>query len=393
MTLPETKIKDIDWKDWEKRASKMSKDELIRFISKKNDRSKRELEKKLAIEKKEVTAVDNYIAILNSISKSSFAPEAGPEKDRQEKGMKYFEANERRRKQIKDLEEEKKVVLKNITEIRKPKQDCIDKKKEAKKSITKKILKKIYKFFENDSDPVAVALFEIFVGCLRGVEKGSREDVELYLRAHKGLMISMEKLKEKSVNRDHASRYAEVLKKLKEPIEDREYVNFIPFYVWMDNVLRIIKYSIDEKHKEEELQQKEDSIFKLNHEIERAQIVLDHLGIDPKDHDHYKKIVGFWRGHLDDINLHINKNEETLQNFGRKHIEQTLNKVKRHGKEEKSMTIKREYPVMGENDELDHIQVPEQKQVSTSKNDDSDEEDNDDSKTPDESRTPADESG
>lgn len=350
--MQETKVKDVEWKEWEQKSSQLSKKDLIDFILKKSGRSKRELEKKVAIEKRESVVADTYISFLSSILPTSFVKEEGPEKERHQKGMKHFNANEGRRKQIKILKDEIKQMKKKLDDVRKPQQECRNKKKEAQNNITQKSVKNMYKYFEKNSDPVPVALFEVFVGCLRGTDKASREDVELYLKKHKGLITSMNKLQEKDINREYAKHYAEVLKKIKEPILEKEYTRFIPYYVWMDNVVRVIKYSIEEKHLQEELQQKEDQIFKLEHEIDRGQIVLDHLGIDPNEHSHLSNLLHFWKKHVSDLNVHVNKDETKLKEWENEHFEETHRKSQKHpDDEEKKVNMKREYPIMGKTDE------------------------------------------
>lgn len=389
--MQETKVKDVEWKEWEQKASKMSKNDIIDFILKKSARSKRELEKKMAIEKRESVVADTYISFLSSILPTSFVKEEGPEKERHEKGMKYFNANEGRKKQIKVLEEEIKHMKRKLEDVRKPEQECRNKKKEAQNNITQKRVKNVYKYFEKGSDPVPVALFEVFIGCLRGTEKASREDVELYLKKHKGLVTSMNKLKERSINREHAKYYAEVLKKIKEPILEKEYTKFIPFYVWMDNVVRIIKYSIEEKHLQEELQQKEDQIFKLEHEIDRGQIVLDHLGIDPHEHTHLSNLLHFWKKHVSDLNVHVNKDEAMLKEWENDHFEDMQRKTENNpNDEEKKVDMKRDYPIMGKADDdkaantkAVHLGSEDESEGTEEDQDDQEYDEEDDEETPD----------
>ena len=293
MAFSETKIKDIPWDEWRKSASKLSKDELIQFLLKKSGRAKREQGKKIDIEKREKVCIDSYISLLSSIIPTSYADDDYPDDEKRKKGIRMFEQNEGRRKQIKVLEEEMKAVRKKIDDIKKPKAEWQAKKKEAQNNITQKKVKSIYSYFEKDSDEVVIKLFETFIGCLRGVEKANKDDVEIYLKKHKGLMVSMNKLDENKINRDHAKKYADNLKELKAVILEKQYVKFVPFYVWMDNVIRIIKLGIEEKHLKEDLDTKADAIFKLNHEIDRTQIILDHYGIGPDEHEHMLNVVDF----------------------------------------------------------------------------------------------------
>lgn len=352
MAFSETKIKDVDWKQMENDAAKLSKEELITFILKRSARGKRELEKKIGVETREVKTVDSYVDFLDEVSKSAFhiggddSELNEDQKRRKEQGTKYFQANEGRKKQIKVLEKDIVDLNKKLGNLKEPKQECEGKKKEAQNLITVKKIKSCYKYFEKNSDGVTVALFEIFIGCLRNVEKATKEDVELYLKNHKGLITSMNKLEESSINRNNAKAYADVLKKIKEPIVEKEYSRFIPFYVWMDNIIRIVKYSIDEKHLREELNQKENTIFKLNHEIERANIVLDHLGIDPYQYDHFIDIIDFWNAHNRELETAEDKHKENVVNWNDLHVQSLIKKKK--NEEEKKIDQKREYPIYDE---------------------------------------------
>jgi hypothetical protein len=349
MAFSETKIKEVDWKQWEKESAKLSKEELITFILKRSGRGKRELGKRIEIEERETKVVDSYVDFLKEISRSAFHADSDDEdliddaqEDRHDKGKKFFMANEGRKKQIRVLEKDIADLNKRLHNINEPKQECHSRKKEAQLLIKPKVVKNAYHYFENNSDGVPVVLFEIFIGCLRNVERGTKEDVELYLQSHKGLIVSMNKLEEVKVNRINAKYYADVLKDIKVPITEKEYSKFIPFYVWMDNVIRIIKFTIDEKHIKEELEQKNNTIFKLNHEIENANIVLDHLGIDPYQFNHLTEVIEFWEAHNQDLEVQRERHNEKETEWDLEHV-QTLNK--RKNEEEKKFDEKREYPI------------------------------------------------
>jgi hypothetical protein len=360
----------VDWKEFEKQAMTHKKEELIDFLMKKMARNKRELGKKIEMEQREYKVVDSYVSFLRSIIPSSFAEDDDEdlqlpeeERERRKAGMKHFKANEGRKKQILVLQEEIKQKQKKIDLIKEPKDECFNKKKEAQSKITPALVKKVYKYFENNSDPVPCHLFEIFIGALRGTQKASREDIELYLKNQKGLITSMNKLEENKVNREHAKFYADVLKKLKDPIKEKEYGKFIPFYVWMDNVIRIIKYSIEEKHLKEDLDQKEATIVKLHHEIDRTQIILDHLGIDPYERDHLQDLEEFWSEHNAKIQEQEERDRSKLSSWDDEHIQAVSQKSKKHGEEEKKVPTRAEYPTYDPEAE----RVQEAKKMQTKK--------------------------
>ena len=344
--MNETRVKDIDWKAYEKKAAKLEKKQLIQFLSKKTERSKRDLEKKIEIESREKNVIDSYVAMLSSIL-PTYEDDVDTKRGKIKK--KYFEDTQSKLKQIKVHEEEIKKKEKEIDAVKKPKNECYGKKKEAQNRITKKLVQQVYKFFEKNSSEVPVKLMETFVGCLRGSEKGTRDDLEIYLRAYKGLVCSMNKLEEIKIPRDHAKTYADGLKELVNPIQDKEYIKLMPFYVWMDNVVRIIRYVIEEKHLRQDVQQKEDAIFKIKHDIDRNQIILDHLGIDPNEYNHMSNIVDFWRRHLVDLQKHYEEDVKDLDHWESNHTGDMHLHVKNH-KDEKTTAadMKIDYPVFGE---------------------------------------------
>ena len=352
MAYLETKLNEVNWRKWENEVAKLNKEELITFILKRSGRGKRELAKRIEIEDREMKVVDSYVDFLKEVSTSAFhvssdggVPEGEYEESRYDKGQKFFMANEGRKKQIRVLERDITDLNKKLKNINEPKQDCHARKKEAQDMIKPKVVKNAYRYFEKHSDGVPVVLFEVFIGCLRNVERGTKEDVELYLNTHKGLIISMNKLEEEEVNRSNAKHYADVLKDIKPAITEKEYSRFIPFYVWMDNVVRIVKLTIDEKHIKEDLEQKNNTIFKLKHEIENANIVLDHLGVDPIHYAHLQDVIEFWNNHNEDIGIQMRRHNDKEENWDLEHV-QTLNK--RKNEEEKKFDEKREYPVFNQ---------------------------------------------
>lgn len=113
MALTETKIKDVNWQEFEKEANKLKHEDLIDFIMKKTTRSKRELGKKIEMSQREYKVVDSYVSFLRSMIPISFADDSDDdiqlpeeERKRRKEGMKQFKANEGRKKQILVLKEE-----------------------------------------------------------------------------------------------------------------------------------------------------------------------------------------------------------------------------------------------------------------------------------------------
>ena len=145
MAFAETKIKDVDWQDYEKQAEKLTKDDLIRFILKRSARIKRDLGKKIEIEKREVKVIDSYIDLVNTLNDEDEHDEERQEARRE--GAKLYQTNQGKKKQIKVLQKEIEVTQQSINNLRKPLQDLRNKKKEAQNHINPKLVKKVYNYF------------------------------------------------------------------------------------------------------------------------------------------------------------------------------------------------------------------------------------------------------
>lgn len=77
------------------------------------------------------------------------------------------------------------------------------------------MIKKIYKYFEKESDQVVIELCEVFVACLRGMKQAGPEDVELYFRKFDGLNYAMTKMNPKNVKGEHVQAYHLVIERIR----------------------------------------------------------------------------------------------------------------------------------------------------------------------------------
>jgi len=57
-------------------------------------------------------------------------------------------------------------------------------------------------------------------------------------------MIACNWLKTESISRQNARVYMDILHDHNEKIQAKKYSMFIPFYVWLDNICKIVKHSI-----------------------------------------------------------------------------------------------------------------------------------------------------
>ena len=345
MAVSETKIKDVNWKEWEREVSKLSKEDLIRFILKRSARSKRDLEKNVEIERRESTVIQAYTDLLSNLNLEDGSDDEREDQIRE--GKKVYDSNESKRKQIKVINEEIKEKTKKISELRVLKGEAFGKKTEAQNHITKRVMKKGHQIYSGGQNEVATSLLEAFVGCLKGKDKCTREEVLDELSNHDELMTSMNKLDEARVNKDHAKKYNEMQKKIKHLITEKENTKLIPFYVWMDNIIRIIKFITKEKEQRKEIEQKENSIFLKNHEIDQNNIILDHLGYDPLTQEHATEVTEFWNEHTEILDEDISAHEDKLDSWDQEHVQEIRSHQKKYKDEEKKYDIKLEYPVKG----------------------------------------------
>ena len=94
------------------------------------------------------------------------------------------------------MQKERAALKAKYDEYQKPKKDAIHEKIKAQNEMNPKRMKKIYKYFENKRDDIAIKVMETFVAILRGkhIADIGPEDVELYLRRHASLMCACNKL-------------------------------------------------------------------------------------------------------------------------------------------------------------------------------------------------------
>lgn len=353
MALSETRIKNVNWEKWSDELSKFSKDELIKFILKKSTTEKREVEKAVEINNREIAVLDSYSRLMSTLNEH-MNPE-DPDETQEEnlrKAKRIHETNEGKRLQIKNIKEQIKKEEEKIEKDKIPRMECNNSKREAQNHITKKVLKKAKSQYKKGSNMTAVHLLETFCGCLIGKEKASEDEVIHILSHHDDLMSSMNRLEESKINREHAKRYSEVLKEVKHPVTEKENLKLIPFYVWLDNVFRNIKYSIEEKQHRQEIEKHNNSIYSHNNAIEQNNIILDHIGYDPVQLEHYENVMEFWNDHSEILEEDSASKNDKIDRWDEDHAQSMENPDKKK-LEEKKFELRREYPEKGKSGNKD----------------------------------------
>lgn len=215
-----------------------------------------------------------------------------------------------------------RVMIKNnekrIEELKKEVEKFEEKKKKkeveqqnAKREITKKLVKQVYKFLEKDSDSIIIRLMEAFVAMLRNRPTASREDVELYLRKHEGLLTAMNKVNPRKISGGNAKGYTDTVQAIRNEFTgDSPYVKYIPFLVFLNQTCAMVNLTVEEKQIEQQIAELEEE-NKLKHkEIDEIETFEEHVDmiIDyDVQVDQEKKQLALFQNHRDLLDLRINK--------------------------------------------------------------------------------------
>ena len=148
----------------------------------------------------------------------------------------------------------------------------------AKREITKNLVKNVYKYLEKHSDPVIVKLMETFTALLRNKPTATREDVELYFRTHKGLQTALNKVNPRLVTGENAKAYSDNIHGIRHHFtDDNQYHKYIPFIVYLNQTCAIVSLTVEEKQLEHEVQMLEDDIKSKEKEIDEVDTFKDHV--------------------------------------------------------------------------------------------------------------------
>lgn len=74
----------------------------------------------------------------------------------------------------------------------------------AVRAITKDVLAKAYKFFENNNHESIVFLFEALIGIMRNEKRADSSSVEMYTKKYEGFMLGLNRIDIKKINSNHA---------------------------------------------------------------------------------------------------------------------------------------------------------------------------------------------
>lgn len=146
---------------------------------------------------------------------------------------------------------------------------------EAKEKIDKKLVKKLYKFLEKDTHPSLVSVLEVYIAQLRARDRSTKEDVELYLRKHDGLLISMNRLNTRDIPGEFLPVYEKELEKHKGKFrEGSEHEDYEPFFNFSHFTNKLLALTVEEKELEKQVHILEEDIKAKEKEIDEIETFM-----------------------------------------------------------------------------------------------------------------------
>lgn len=225
------------------------------------------------------------------------------------------------RSMIKNNEKKIEQLKKEVDKFEERKKKKAVEQQNAKREITKKLVKQVYKFLEKDSDSIIIRLMEAFVAMLRNRPTASREDVELYLRKHDGLMTAMNKVDPRKISGGNAKNYTDTVQAIRNEFSgESPYVKYIPFLVFLNQTCAMVNLTVEEKGIEQQIVELEDENKNKHKEIDEIETFEEHVDmiIDYDIQvDQEKKQLALFKNHKDLLDLRINKLSKYSRMFER----------------------------------------------------------------------------
>jgi hypothetical protein len=296
----------------------LSKDDLVQFLCKKAINAKRELEKKLFVEKHIQETVHTYEQYLQA------QPRAPG--DREQRVLADIEG---KTKQIEMIKKERAELKLQYDNLDKPRKAALGEKAKAQSEMTKRRIKSVYKYFEKKSDVLPIAIMECFVAVLRGKspkenEYGTKQvgpiDVEYYLRKHQSLMVACNKMDPTEIDRTLAKSYMDILMEYNEQIKNPKFTRFVPFYVWIDQICQLVKIGVDMRELKIKMDEVDERIKEQQVEIDKKRVILAYLNCDPDSQKENTTMSKLWDGETRAIHSQLDQDNQMLQNFDSQYV-------------------------------------------------------------------------
>jgi len=108
---------------------------------------------------------------------------------------------------------------------------------------------KLFKYLENHTNATLTSMLEALCGLLRNAEKGTNQDVEMYLKKHEGLIWKLNKVDPSHVSeavcQSHLGTVERITKHFVEPkVIDYEICNdYLPLLTWTTRFISLCNYA------------------------------------------------------------------------------------------------------------------------------------------------------
>lgn len=119
---------------------------------------------------------------------------------------------------------------------------------------------------------------------LRGKPSANADDVELYLKKHEHLTVSINKLDPRNIRGEYAEVYLRICIDFKDAFT-KKYPVYIPYLVFIKSVCELVLICIEEKTQE-------DSIDEFVHKIQDNQEVTVQIDYQVENLKYYKDLEG-----------------------------------------------------------------------------------------------------
>lgn len=95
---------------------------------------------------------------------------------------------------------------------------------------------------------------------------------------------------------------------------------FVPFYVWLDQICKLVKLGVDEKKVQIEIDEVTDKIKAFQKEKEDEKLVLAYLNCDPDAGDQNQGMTENWEGGVEEVMAKLDNENSKLQSFDSQYI-------------------------------------------------------------------------
>lgn len=263
-----------DDKDLRESLEEMDKKQLIKLITGLGQNELRHANFSIAILRERMT---HFEKAIDELEKSIEFKKAKADKyrnmgDDPQRSIKAI------RRIIKNNEKRIEVLQKEVNKFEEKKQKKSIEQQNAKKEITKKLIKGIYKFLEKDSDPIIVKLMENFVAMLRNKPSASKEDVELYIRKYEGLVTALNKVNPREISGGNAKIYTDAIQAIRNEFTgESKYSKYIPILVFLNQTCAMVNLTVEERVIESQIRELENDNKLKEQEIEEIETFQQHV--------------------------------------------------------------------------------------------------------------------